>query len=111
VGADHEDEDEDEMWSTDEIKVVVGGGEYETTTDLDIRSNMSPMPDEAVRLIPAIARRAKLISEWTFPKKPESGDEDEDEDDRNSDGSQEDLPTGSIRFAVKYDPDVPRLQY
>lgn len=107
VGADHGGDDEDEMWSTDEIEVIAETGEYETTTDLDVRSNMSTMPDEAVRLIPAIAQREKLISEWTFPQDPE----DQDEDDSDSDGSQEDLPAGSIRFAAKYDPNVPRLKY
>jgi hypothetical protein len=107
VGADHDDDEEDEMWSTDEIEVVAEAREYEATTDLDIRSNMSPMPDEAVRLIPAVAQREKLISEWTSPEELE----DEDEDDSDSDDSQEDLPAGSIRFAAKYDPHVPRLQY
>lgn len=110
VGADHESDDEDEMWSTDEIEVIAEAGEYETTTDLAVRSNMSPMPDEAVRLIPAIAQREKLISEWTSPEEPEH-DKDDDSESSAHDDSQEDLPAGSIRFAAKYDPNVPRIQY
>ena len=103
VGADDDDEDRDDMWSTDEVEVIAEAGEYEITTDYEIRSNMSPMPDEAVRLLPAVAQREKLISVWTSPEGSNGAS--------TSDDSLEALPAGSVRFGAKYDPKAPRLLY
>jgi hypothetical protein len=63
---------------------------------------MSPMPNEAVRLILAVARAENLISEWTFPESGSGAST------PNSSGG---FLVGSVRFNAKYDPDVPRLQY
>ena len=93
VGADDEG---DELWDTDEIEVIAEVGEYETTTDRDIRSNMSPIPREAVRLVPSVAKRENLISDWTW-----GGDQ--------SNGQS--LPVGSVQIRAKYDPNVPRAPY
>jgi hypothetical protein len=103
VGADDGDKDRDEMWSTDEVEVIAEAGEYEITTDYEIRSNMSPMPEEAVRLLPAVAKREKLISVWTWPESSS--------DASTQDGSQEAIPAGSIRFGAKLDQKAPRLLY
>jgi hypothetical protein len=58
-----DDEGYEEMWATDEVEVIAEPGEYETTTNYRIRSNMSPMPKEAVRFKPFVAKREKLISD------------------------------------------------
>jgi hypothetical protein len=101
LGAD--DDEGDEQWSADEIEVIAEAGEYETTTDDEICSNMSPMPREAVRLLPSIAQRENLISEWTWDLEgSRSGTP-------NSDG--ESLPAGSVRISAKFDLDVPRTHY
>jgi hypothetical protein len=97
-------EDEaDELWSTDEIEVIADAGEHETTTDDEIRSNMSPMPRQAVRLLPSVAQQEHLISEWTWDL--------EENGSATPDGGAERLPAGSIRMSTKYDPDVPRVDY
>jgi len=101
VGADNDEEDE--QWSADEIEVIAEAGEYETTSDEEIRSNMSPMPRQAVRLLPSVARRENLISDWTWDL--EGGGS------ATTDSSGEILPTGSVRMSAKYDPDVPRVHY
>jgi hypothetical protein len=104
VGMDDEnDGEDDEMWATDEVEVIAEAGEYETTTDYKIRSNLSPIPKEAVRLILSVAKREKLISDWT------SLDSSSGASTPSSDG--EEIPAGCVRFSAKYDPDVPRLQY
>lgn len=59
------DDEEDETWSTTDIEVIAEVGEYETTTDYDIRSNVSPMPREAVRFVQGVAQREKLINDWS----------------------------------------------
>jgi hypothetical protein len=100
VGADDEG---DELWSTDEIEVIAEAGEYETTTDYEIRSDMSPMPREAVRLLPSVAQHRNLISEWTSGSDVSRF--------ATSDGCGESLRTGSIRMSAKYDPDISRVHY
>jgi hypothetical protein len=97
------DDEGDESWSTDEIDVIAEAGEYETTTDDDIRSKMSPMPREAVRLLPQVAQRENLISEWTWG--PDMGIS------ATPDSVGGSLSTGSVRMSAKYDLDVPRLDY
>jgi hypothetical protein len=93
VGADDEG---DELWDTDEIEVIAEVGEYETTTDRNIRSNMSPMPREAVRLVPSVARRENLIGDWTWGGNESNG---------------QSLPVGSVHIRAKYDPNAPRASY
>lgn len=73
------------------------------TTDDEILSNMSPMPREAVRLLPSVAQREHLISEWTWDLE-ESGS-------ATPGGGSESLPAGRVRMSAKYDPDVPRVDY
>ncbi|KAI4851848.1 hypothetical protein E4T44_01881 [Aureobasidium sp. EXF-8845] len=103
LGADDEDEEDDEMWATDEVEVIARAGEYETTTNYKIRSNLSPMPKEAVRLIPSVAKRENLISDWTWPESG-SGASTPCSDDGK-------IPAGCVRFSAKYVPDFPRSQY
>ena len=101
VGAD--DDEGDEQWSADEIEVIAEAGEYETTSDYEICSNLSPMPRQAVRLLPFVARRENLISEWTWDLEGHRF--------ATPDSSGESLPAGSVRMSAKYDPDVPRVHY
>ena len=101
VGAD--DDEGDEQWNADEIEVIAEAGEYETTTDEEIRSNMSPMPCQAVRLLPSVAQRENLISEWTWDLEGDGS--------ATPDGSGESLPAGSVRMSAKYDPNVSRVHY
>jgi hypothetical protein len=96
------DDEGDETWSTDEIEVVAAPGEYEETTDKNIRRNMSPMPKKAVRLNPYIAQREHLISEWTSP---------DDAEGFETPGGDQTFPVGSVRMAAKYDPNFPRVRY
>jgi hypothetical protein len=100
VGAEPEGE---ELWDTDEVEVIAEVGEYEMTTNHAIRSNLSPMPRKAVRLLPSVAQRENLISEWTW-----AGDE---SDSATPDSYCDRLPAGSVRMSAKYDPDFPRLRY
>jgi hypothetical protein len=100
IGAEDEG---DELWSTDEIEVIAEAREYETTMDDEIRSNMSPMPRQAVRLLPSVAQQEHLISEWTWDLEGSRS--------ATPDSGSEILPAGSIRMSTKYDPDVPRPRY
>jgi hypothetical protein len=93
VGADDEG---DELWDTDQVEVIAEAGEYETTTDRDIRSKMSPMPREVVRLVPSVAQRENLISNWTWGSDESNG---------------QSFPVGSVQISAKYDPNVPRAHY
>jgi hypothetical protein len=56
-------EEDNEMWATGGVEVIAEAGEFETTTEYRICSNLSPMPKEAVRLIPSMAKREKLVSD------------------------------------------------
>jgi hypothetical protein len=100
VGAEDEG---DELWSADEIEVIAEVGEYEMTTDYDIRSNMSPIPDEVVRLLPSVERRGNLISDWTWG--------DHVSRDTTPDGCSDSHVKGSVRMSARYDPSVPRARY
>jgi len=100
VGADDEG---DELWSTDECEVIAESGEYETTTDYEICSNMSPMPREAVRLLSKVAKRENLISDWTWGRDVSRF--------ATPDSLGENLPAGTIRMSANYDPNVPRVHY
>jgi hypothetical protein len=64
VGVNDDDVEEDnEKWATDGVEVIAEAGEFETTTGYRICSNLSPTPKEAVRLIPSVAKREKLVSD------------------------------------------------
>ncbi|TIA09410.1 hypothetical protein D6C81_08721 [Aureobasidium pullulans] len=97
------DDDEEELWGTDEVEVVAEHGEYETTTDPEILSNMGSSPLKAVRLVPAIAQQENLISDWTWSENVREIS--------TPDGGRQRLPARSIRLAARFDPQVPRLRY
>jgi len=97
-------EDEgNELLSADEIEVIAEVGEYETTTDYDIRSDMSPIPDEVVRLLPSVARRDNLISDWTWGYHVT----------RNTTpySCSDTHVKGSVQMSARYDPSAPRARY
>lgn len=96
------DDNGEETWSTDETEVIAAPGEYEETTDKKIRTNMSPIPDKAVRLKQDVAQREHLISNWTWP--------DDAEGFETPDGAKT-FPTGSVRISALYDPNAPRRLY
>lgn len=101
------DDEDDESWSGEDVDVVAEAGEYETTKSYAVRSNMSPMPREAVRLLPGIAQRENLVSDWTWPRRVSESlapDNDDDDDDEIN-------PTGRVRMSVQYDSGVPRFHY
>lgn len=97
------DDEGDELWSTDECEIIAGPGDYETTTDYEICSNMSPMPREAVRLLPGVAKRENLVSDWTWGRDVSRF--------ATPDSLGESLPAGMIRMSANYDPEVPRVHY
>ncbi|THW79303.1 hypothetical protein D6D19_01298 [Aureobasidium pullulans] len=97
------DDDEEELWGTDEVEVVAEHGEYETTTDPEVLSNMGSPSRKAVRLVPAIAQQENLISDWTWPENIREIS--------TPDGGRQRLPARSIRLAARLDPQVPRLRY
>jgi len=121
------DFEEDDVWDVDEIEIIAEPGEYETTTDDTICSNMTPTPRVSVRLLPSIAQREGLVSDWTWPRRVKNATEPNDtsksDDTSESDdasepnlGSEADDdcevdPAESVRMSARYDRRVPRLRY
>ncbi|THY36159.1 hypothetical protein D6D01_00676 [Aureobasidium pullulans] len=97
------DDDEEELWSTDEVEVVAEHEEYETTTDPEILSSMGSPPRKAVRLVPAIAQQENLISNWTWPESIREI--------LTPDGGRQTFPARRTCLAARFDPQVPRLRY
>jgi hypothetical protein len=115
------DVEEDDLWDVDEIEIIAESGEYETTTDYTICSNMSPMPRESVRLLPSVARREGLVSDWTWPRRVKTASKPDDTSE-SDDASEPDLGSEaddnyevdsaeSVRMSARYERRVPRLRY
>ncbi|KAI5237511.1 hypothetical protein E4T42_09206 [Aureobasidium subglaciale] len=99
-----QDADGDLLEAFRELQVIAEPGEFETTTEKKVLENMGLEDgEEAIRLRADVAKRENLTSVWTHG---ESVEEYEMED-----GSTKNFPKGSVCLQVRYDPQVPRLQY
>lgn len=92
----------EELWSHD-VWVTAEPGEYDESTDKNLRDNFSPRPDKVARLKESVAKSAGLVNDWTFI--------DDARDVELPDGTTKKLPKGSIVLQLKYNPEFPRPAY
>ncbi|KAI1262075.1 hypothetical protein F5Y18DRAFT_187548 [Xylariaceae sp. FL1019] len=86
---------EDERNSHD-AWIVAGPGEFEESTDEELRNNFMPRPDKVARLKEHVAKANGLVNRWTLcggvrPRKM-------------PDGSLQEFPKGSVTLQLRYDP-------
>ncbi|OBS27873.1 hypothetical protein FPOA_01815 [Fusarium poae] len=83
--------------------VTAEPGEYEESTDDELRNNFMPRPRKVARLKEDVARSVGLVSSWTIPGKAKAIE--------NEDGTKKEFPPGSVVLQQRYDPDFPWPEY
>lgn len=82
---------------TQDAWVTAEPGEFEVSTDEELRKNYAPMPDRVGRLKENVAKEAGLQNRWAFCGNAGPRD--------LPDGTRKEFPEGSVVFQLYYDPD------
>ncbi|GKU09380.1 hypothetical protein FLAG1_12012 [Fusarium langsethiae] len=83
--------------------VTAEPGEYEESTDDELRNNYMPRPAKVARLKEDVAKSIGLISSWSIPSQAKTIEYD--------DGTKREFPPGSVILQQRYDPDFPWPEY
>ncbi|KAI1397974.1 hypothetical protein F4819DRAFT_58065 [Hypoxylon fuscum] len=78
-------------------------GEFEESTDEELRKNFSPMPDKVARLKEGLAEEVGLVNRWTIPSKARSR--------KMPDGTTKGFPEGSVVLQLRLNADFPWPAY
>ena len=82
-----------------DVEVTAEPGEFETSDDAELCSNMMPRPDMVARLKPDVAREHGLRSDWTWMQDADPV--------WLEDGTEKTFPNGSVVIHCRFDPDYP----
>ncbi|KAI1413427.1 hypothetical protein F5Y13DRAFT_29648 [Hypoxylon sp. FL1857] len=83
--------------------VTAEPGEFEESTDEDMRKRFMPMPEKVGRLKDDVAKQIGVKTQWTICQK--AGPK------KLPDGTTKEFPEGSVVLQLKYDPDFPWPPY